>query len=185
MKKGIAFLIASVLISIVSHAAVTVDIYTGHFQTGGGAPFSGLVGSFTSTDVMFATDTGYAWHPFGLSDFGADISGCLNVAAEGTYLFTLDSDDGSMLYIDSLLVVDNGGGHSPQMVTGSAYLSDGLHSFRVEFFEDFGGPSGVDLWLPQGVGYSECAVVPTPGAIVLTSIGVTIAGWLGRKKYLI
>src|SRR5262249_26042139 len=59
-----------------SGGCVTVDIYSGTEQaggftddpptTGGGAPYTGLVGSLKVAGVSFATDTGYAWHPFGL-----------------------------------------------------------------------------------------------------------------------
>ncbi len=144
-----------------SSAMVNVSIYQGHSQTGGGAPYSGLVGSFSANGISFATDTGYNWHPFGMGDFGADITGCLNVAAAGTYTFILNSDDGSQLYIDGSLVADDGGVHAPGASTGTATLAAGNHTFEVQFFECCSGPSGVDLILPAGVSYAPCALAVT------------------------
>ncbi|MGA1790514.1 MAG: PA14 domain-containing protein [bacterium] len=168
IKLFIVLVVSSLLIITGSGIAysITVDVYSGHGTADGGAPYSDFVGSFVSPDIMFATNTGYAWHPFGLSDFGAEMTGCLLVSADALYTFALDSDDGSMLYINSTLVVDNGGPHSPRIIAGSAYLIAGLYPFKVEFYEDFGGPSGVDLLLPMGVSYAPCPV-PEPSVIIL------------------
>ena len=132
-------------------SVINVDIYSTFTDVGGGTPFSDLVGSFTSPTVTFGTDTGFNWHPFGLGAFGARIWGVLDVSANGDYYpFTLTSDDGSQFFVDGSLVLDNGGPHPPQSVSlFSLPLSEGQHSFEVDFFEDFGGPSGVDLALPR------------------------------------
>jgi hypothetical protein len=137
---------------------VNVSIYAGHSTAGGGTPYSDLVGSFAASGVLFATDTAYNWHPFGLGDFGADITGCLEVASNDVCTFSLNSDDGSLLYIDGNLVVDNGGAHLPGVAAGSALLLAGKHTFEIQFFEDFGGTSGVDLALPAGVSYGDCGI---------------------------
>jgi hypothetical protein len=93
-----------------------------------------------------------------MGDFGADITGCLNVAADATYTFALDSDDGSLLFIDGNLVVNDGGVHPPGASVGTATLATGTHTLEVQFFECCGGPSGVDLVLPPGVSYAPCAL---------------------------
>jgi hypothetical protein len=184
MKRKI-FVFALFLTLIVFNSgawALNVDIYSGlSTDAGGGAPYTGLVGSFTSPDIMFATNTGYAWHPFGLGAFGADITGLLSVASAGSYSFTLNSDDGSMLYIDSGLVVDNGGAHGPTIVSGSAILTAGFHAFEVQFYEDFGGPSGVDLYLPRGVTYGSA--VPEPATMLLLGLGLIGVAGMRRKMH--
>ena len=185
-KRVLAAVVLALGVANVSVAAITVDIYSGHTTTGGGVPYSDFVGTLTASAVDFGTSTGFAWHPFGLSAFGADIFCNINVPADGTYTFGLTSDDGSMLFLDGNLVVDNGGSHGPSTVSGGTFLTAGPYFCEVQFFEDFGGPSGVDLILPQGVTYigGPCPVIPAPAALVLGGIGMGVVGWLRRRRAL-
>lgn len=188
MRFGVGFITFSLLFVLSCMPAdagvVNVDIYRGFDNSSpSGTPYSDLAGSFTSSGVSFATDTGYDWHPFGLNAFGALITGVLDVASDGTYNLTLDSDDGSLLFIDGNLAIDNGGGHGPTQVTEAIMLSAGSHSFRVEFYEDFGGQSGVDLLLPTGVTFGGTAVVPEPAsAVVLLGSCAGLFGWRLRRR---
>lgn len=154
-------IVASSMLTTSVHACgISVEVYRGHGTLQGGAPYSGLAGSLVADEVMFATATGYNWHPFGLSHFGARIAGTLHVAATGTYRFTLDSDNGSLLYIDDRgVVLDNGGRHEAQTVSSNVSLSAGRHFFQIQFYEDYGGKSGVDLLLPPGVTYGKEPII--------------------------
>jgi len=165
-------------------AAVTVDIYSGHGTTGGGAPYSDLVGSFESPCITFGTDTGFNWHPFGLEDFGADITGTIDVVADGTYEFTLTSDDGALLFIDDSLAIDNGDAHVPRGTSASVFLTAGSHPFEVQYYEDFGNPGGLDLSMPFGCEFGPFVFIPAPGAVLLGGVGTVIVGWLRRRRML-
>jgi PA14 domain len=74
----------------------------------------------------------------GLTDrfewFGLDYRGrCRFMAGEHT--FRLSSDDGSRLYIDDQLVINNDGVHSEISVGAKLKLEAGLHRVRVTYFQ--------------------------------------------------
>jgi hypothetical protein len=139
---------------------VRVEIYGDHTDVGGGAPYDQLIGVFTAPHILFATTTAFNWHPYNLGNFGARVTGVFQVAADGEYSFTLDSGDGSLLLIDGALVADHGGAHGPEPASGRVFLTAGRHRFEVQVFEDYGGPSGVDVILPPGVSYGPVPESP-------------------------
>ncbi len=75
----------------------------------------------------------------GISDrnewFGIDYTGRIWIDIEDEYHFDLGSDDGSRLYLDDKLVIDNEGIHAPERVKGSAVLTRGVHKIRVTYFQ--------------------------------------------------
>ena len=165
--------------SVANAGLVTVNVYSSSNCTGicDGTPFSGLVGTLTANDILFGTRTGFNWHPFGLSSFSADLTGTLDVANNGSYQFTLTSDDGSSLYIDHQLVISNGGAHTPSGVTSAPVaLNSGSHSFEVNFFECCGDGSGVDLTLPAGVVYGNPGSDKGPSSGYANGIAVDASG---------
>ena len=58
-----------------------------------------------------------------------------NVTRAGNYVFRLASDDGSRLYIDDKLIIDNDGLHGMRSMTGTVNLSLGTHKIRVDYFQ--------------------------------------------------
>ena len=71
--------------------------------------------------------------------FAMVINGVFDVKESGTYTFYTNSDDGSKLWVDGALMVDNWGLHGPRWRDGSVTLHQGIHDIKVEFFENFGG----------------------------------------------
>jgi hypothetical protein len=67
--------------------------------------------------------------------FAIDYSGKYWIADPGLYTFSLLSDDGSKLYIDDQLIIDNDGVHAPLEKIGVADLAGGLHRMRVSYFQ--------------------------------------------------
>jgi hypothetical protein len=57
----------------------------------------------------------------------------------GAYKFTLGSDDGSRLYIDGELCIDNWGDHGYKEENCTKFFSSGNHSFRINYYENGGG----------------------------------------------
>ncbi|MCW3786287.1 PA14 domain-containing protein [Plebeiibacterium sediminum] len=65
--------------------------------------------------------------------------GFIDIPAKDVYTFYLRSDDGSQLFIDDVLVVDNDGGHSARTRKGHAGLDSGKHKIKLLYFEDYMG----------------------------------------------
>lgn len=69
--------------------------------------------------------------------FAFIFEGYINCPETGLYTFRTTSDDGSVLFIDGEKVVDNDGGHSETSVTGKVALKEGIHSFRLLYFNGY------------------------------------------------
>ncbi len=105
----------------------------------------------TTTHVNFPNNTGVMW-PAGPLTYGAmQFKGNLTIPSTGSWTFTLGSDDGTLLYINGALVVNNDGAHSFQNRTGTVTLSAGVHTIDVRFFQNAGGWGCVLSWLGPGV----------------------------------
>lgn len=61
--------------------------------------------------------------------------GYLKVDNDDIYTFSLGSDDGSMLYINDEVVVDNDGPHGPRTLRGQKALGKGYHPFVLYYFD--------------------------------------------------
>lgn len=67
--------------------------------------------------------------------FAIKYSGMFNLTQGGEYQFRINSDDGTKLFIDGELVVDNDGAHPPRSKKGSIQLAAGDHELVLEYFQ--------------------------------------------------
>jgi DNA-binding beta-propeller fold protein YncE/4-amino-4-deoxy-L-arabinose transferase-like glycosyltransferase len=84
------------------------------------------------------------------SPFSIEWLGKIYVPVSGTYVFGTTSDDGSFLYLDGQLVVDNGGHHGDVYKEGHILLEEGFHDIRLLYFQDGGGQKIELYWTPPG-----------------------------------
>jgi len=75
-------------------------------------------------------------------------SGELLIDKDGTYTLYTISDDGSLLYINNSLVVDNGGSHKAIMKSGKITLAKGRHKILMKYFQFSGGKHFAVYWKP-------------------------------------
>lgn len=84
--------------------------------------------------------------PSGVSgNIGLVITGYIDVPKDHVYTFALNSDDGSQLWIDDELTIDNDGAHSSRTVTGQKALAMGLHPIKVLYFDNNGGTLSLSI----------------------------------------
>jgi hypothetical protein len=80
-----------------------------------------------------------SWLGKDTSSFGITMQGFLQIDEESKYSFYTQSDDGSKLFIDNNVVVDNDGDHGVIERTGDVQLSKGKHLIKVEYYNGQGG----------------------------------------------
>ncbi len=71
--------------------------------------------------------------------------GKIAAPADGPYVLGTRSDDGSLVYVDGQLVVDNSGQHGAEYREGVVDLSQGWHDVQV-LYSDMGGSRAMELW---------------------------------------
>ncbi len=96
--------------------------------------------------------------------FALMLKSYIQIDKEGNYEFSTSSNDGSKLYIDNKLVVDNDGEHGTRQISGSIYLTKGRHLITVSYFQSGGSKSLL-------VDYKSDEIAPQfiPGSILFLS----------------
>ena len=78
--------------------------------------------------------------------YGFEFRGFIRIPEDEVYTFFTESDDGSRLWIDQALVVDNDGLHGMAEASGTIALGAGLHEIWVHYFEKTGGDDLAVFW---------------------------------------
>ncbi len=86
--------------------------------------------------------------------FAARYTGQFSAEQAGDFTYFLNSDDGSQLYIDGELVIDNDFTHGAQEKTATITLAAGVHEIEVRFFER-AGAAVIDLDWDPGTGRTQ------------------------------
>lgn len=84
------------------------------------------------------------------TNYALRFRGELQIPRSGDWGFTLGSDDGSWLFVDGELVVDNGGLKPTKRVSGSASLAAGWHPIEIVFTQAGGGAKLEFFLTPPG-----------------------------------
>ncbi len=95
--------------------------------------------------------------------FAFRFEGYVKIDNSAIYNWFLASDDGSKLFIDDELVIDNGGEHGTVEKEGKTALKKGFHKIRVDYFDSGGGnelkvsiqaPGAAKMELPSSMLYN-------------------------------
>ena len=113
--------------------------------------FPGLNPVKTGTSANFDIS-----HATRVTQFGFGFTGFIDVPADGVYTFYTNSDDGSRLYIDNVLTVENDGLHTALEKSGIIGLKAGKHAITGLFFQRTGNRLFVVSY--EGMGISKKAI---------------------------
>jgi Leucine-rich repeat (LRR) protein len=164
-----------------SAVTITKSGLTANFYVPGGSvsafpDFGALTPVLTRVDqAVYQPNTAASWASGLPSDnFAATWEGQFYVNAKGAQAldvtFFLGSDDGSRLYIDGDLVINNPWIAPYRTMSNTITLDTGLHDLRVEFFE-CGGYAGVHLdYRISGRPVQRLIAGPAPEATALSDI---------------
>jgi predicted esterase len=137
----------------------SAGLFYSYFETGS-------LSSLASFDFTIAPTKSGTVNNFDISvrnrndQFAFSFDGFIQIDEPGAYTFFTSSDDGSRLYIEGILVVDNDGLHGTQERSGVyTFGSAGRYAIKVTFFENGGGevltvsydpPSAAKQLIPSG-----------------------------------
>ncbi|CAK9249688.1 unnamed protein product [Sphagnum jensenii] len=147
LSVGQEALVAGLSCSLYTIPTTTTGITAA--ANGGTAPVLTGIGSFLYTGVFNQANgpvsAGLNVLPAGLQNvyetwYILKCYGNLVVSDDNWHEFDLTSDDGANLYVDGLLI-NNDGLHASQTKSASKYLKYGFHSFEIDYLQGAGQES--------------------------------------------
>src|SRR5439155_25778685 len=113
----------------------------------------------------------YAGGP--VTNFATRWSAMISITQPGPTTFATQTDDGSRLFVDNILVVANDGSHGVQSLSGTINLGVGLHDLRVDYAQGGGGDQAQVSYGPAGG-----VLVPIPFNVLYTPDPLTLGNAL-------
>ncbi len=108
----------------------------------------------------------------GNDEYGARITTTIDITTGGTYTFTTTSDDGSLLFVDGVRVVENDGIQPATTDSGTITLGPGSHEITILYFEN-DGQDILDATI-QGPDYVTAVSLGDPIVNIQANAGVDI-----------
>ena len=97
-------------------------------------------------------------------NFALQLKSFLQIDKPAKYTFYITSNDGSKLYIDNQLLIDNDGEHGTKEMSNTIYLEKGRHPIRADYFQ-----SGGQKVLLVAFSSDEIIYQPIPGSLLYKS----------------
>ncbi len=88
------------------------------------------------TEIDYDVTHGPFWEDGSRNTFGVEVTGTVQVSEGGTFTFHLGADEGAMLVVDGVLVIDDYGSRAYQTRSGQIDLEPGAHAIEVRYFEN-------------------------------------------------
>ncbi len=89
-----------------------------------------------TTEIDYDVTHGPFWEDGSRNSFGVEVTGTVQVSEGGTFTFHLGADEGAMLVVDGVLVIDDYGSRAYQTRSGQIDLEPGAHAIEVRYFEN-------------------------------------------------
>lgn len=111
----------------------------------------------------------------GAKDWSVRWRGTLTPPTSGTYTLHLTSDDGSRLYVNGNLVVDNWGDHGLQTKSAPLTLNAGqAYDIEVQYYQTFGASEVRLRWtLPNQARFSDAIQAASESDLAVVVVGLT------------
>jgi len=108
--------------------------------------------------------------------FSVRWTGVVVAPKDGMYKFGATSDDGSRVYFDGKLLIDNWGQHAVEMKTASIQLAAGSkHDLRVEYFQN-GGDAEMRFGWVQPVEVTKSSIAEAADVAKKSDVAIVFVG---------
>ena len=115
----------------------------------------------TDPNVNFNWGSGSAYSPLQTDDFSVRWEGAVNIPADGSYTFSITTDDGGRLWIDGNSVIDSWTTQRETKKSGTVNnLKAGLHALKMEYFDASAGAIARLAWSGGPTNMAE-SIIPS------------------------
>ena len=98
-------------------------------------------------------------------NWGARWTGFIHIVTAGSYNFELESDDGSWMWLNGVLFIENGGEHGMEKKSSRIDLQPGHHSVRFHYYNHAGGAGMIARYDRGDLGWALLPGVTIHGGV--------------------